>query len=65
MDAQNKWIEVASRILKNPFSKEKCPHCNKGTLTICIVPWAGNSNKVDVHLHCDDCGSKNVITKNI
>ena len=59
-----KWIEIAKSISVNPFVKIKCPTCGEGFLNIIIVPWEGNESKVDVHLTCGKCNSKNVITKN-
>ena len=53
-----------SKVSKNPFVKERCPNCDS-FLKICIVPWPDQSKKVDVHLICDECNSRNVITKNI
>jgi Zn finger protein HypA/HybF involved in hydrogenase expression len=55
------WIETAIRILKNSEDKVMCPNCDYKYLKIEKVPWP-NFEKVDIHMSCEKCGARNVIT---
>ena len=57
------WIEIASLVIDNPFVKIKCPNCSKSFLSIFILPWQGTEPKIDIHLICEKCNAKNIITK--
>lgn len=57
------WINIATSISKNPFQKVNCPNCSDSFIEIHIVPWSTEENKVDIHLICQKCGSRNTITK--
>ncbi|TXB58098.1 hypothetical protein [Phaeodactylibacter luteus] len=64
-DVSIKWIEIASLISKTPYVKIKCPSCDNAFLNIFITPWQGDEPKVDIHLLCEKCNAKNVITKEV
>lgn len=57
------WIQIAKQVSSNPFVKIPCPGCGGGFLQILIVPWPNEEAKVDVHLVCERCGARNVMTR--
>jgi Zn finger protein HypA/HybF involved in hydrogenase expression len=59
------WIQIAGQVSVNPFVKIPCPECADQWLQILIVPWEGEEPKVDIHLICPACDSRNTITKEI
>ena len=63
--AAAEWISIAKQVSENPFVKISCPNCGEGFLQILIVPWANEEPKVDVHLMCERCGVRNVMTKEV
>lgn len=59
------WILIAKQVSANPFVKIPCPDCADNYLQIQIVPWPGEEQKVDVHMFCASCDSKNTMTKQV
>lgn len=63
--SSSKWIQIAEQVSVNPFVKIPCPDCEGKLLQILIVPWESEEAKVDIHLFCPGCDSRNTITKEI
>lgn len=63
--SSTKWIKIAKQVSINPFVKIPCPDCGEKLLHIHIIPWEGDESKVDVHMVCPNCDSRNTITKKI
>ena len=42
-----------------------CPVCGKHFISITIIPWTNEDQKVDVYLTCNQCKSRNVFSKNV
>jgi hypothetical protein len=59
---ENKWIKIAFCISNTPFAIVQCPVCENGYLHVSIIPTL-DLKHVDVHLFCQLCNARNVMTK--
>lgn len=65
MKKEEIWLDIALKVSINPFVKILCPNCKRVYLNYLIIPWATEESKIDIHLICNDCNARNVITKSI
>jgi predicted RNA-binding Zn-ribbon protein involved in translation (DUF1610 family) len=59
MNDHSKWIEAATVAVKNPYSQILCPNC--GLVFLTIEEEQLDSNHVDIHLKCSNCGSHETV----